>query len=1014
MMKKIYKLSAFIAASTITIFSLLSCGDMQIPESISVATDAEFNVNLGTLKYNLSDTLNTQSITEQMQESLGNKMGLYSYLPDNNPLTDDDESDILSYLIHYPVYEVPIDVGSYLNDLDFSSVFGSTDFDFNFEQSVSIPALSENGTKQLEMNIIEDFHSSVSTTLHSNDFDIISVPESGSATLNAEDYLKDGNGVNHKSIVIQCDAEKLYYKSGSAIKMDFTQIDSNIMGEDFSFKLRATISSDEDGTNVLTQSSNGDYTELRTGGTILLPLDCSQGLPEQFYILLKGEITGGTIGTIHKYSAAMSLSDGSAIKKIENIKKTSSELGIDSEVSKISVSTDSINGWFKTASIKEGSIVLSTDSPSNWSKVQTDVSVKFGGDSIPAGKITDGENASSKLFDKVIDLSGITLTPTSEPIEIETTVSVEIYGADITFDDSADTENLSILYSYSISKLSNVAIELKDSSGNKNPKYENLSLKFELDQNGTGNYVELSSELTQYVKQITFGEQSDTSLSENPYYKHNGDKILDTTLPCDGLGFRFNVVNTMPTDDIAIKIKSDLMNFDLETTLPETDESGAEEKWVNHPVVDFTSLAGSSDPTYVDFSFEIVSDTITLDEVTLGDTYKFGLQFKEMIYDWDYVELNSEGTSMSGSNNLDSFDLSSLLSGLSLDDSSIKNIRITTLPVYFYAQKPVSDNASLTNLLNGLSIQGSVSIDYEYKGESYTEGDALTAEKLEIFNNETLSFTGENVPWPADVSTIIASEETIASKKEEGKTYSSEILPFIDDTLVVKKYSFKSDLADIINKTPETMTFNYELSLTNSNGGSATVYSSWFDTEEGTENASAGINIDMAVLLSFDLSLIGNININIMDFFSEDWETSDSDLLYRNGADDYEEYVKYCDAIEYFRLNYRVENNLFNGLDLSAQVKDEVCSIDKQITLKQNQMNTLSLTSSEIERVLTNYPFHPSALITILGGTELEPKKLSISKTSIDSTEGACLGAEINLELNMTDSCPIKVWGDKD
>ena len=137
-------------------------------------------------------------------------------------------------------------------------------------------------------------------------------------------------------------------------------------------------------------------------------------------------------------------------------------------------------------------------------------------------------------------------------------------------------------------------------------------------------------------------------------------------------------------------------------------------------------------------------------------------------------------------------------------------------------------------------------------------------------------------------------------------------------------------------------------------------------------------------------------------------------MLYRDGADDYEEYVKYCDAIEYFRLNYRVENNLFNGLDLSAQVKDEVCSIDKQITLKQNQMNTLSLTSSEIERVLTNYPFHPSALITILGGTELEPKKLSISKNSIDSTEGACLGAEINLELNMTDSCPIKVWGDKD
>ncbi|MCR5219011.1 hypothetical protein, partial [Treponema sp.] len=318
-MKRFFIKSAKIAALTVWLFSFLSCKDlfnMQVPETVSVATDAEYNVNLGTLKYNLSDSLSTSAITEQMQSSLGDSLELYNYIQDDDDETDEDESDILSYVLHYPVYEVPIDIGSYLDDLDFDSVFSSADFGFNFDQTISVPSVSGSSTSQIGLDFMEEFQSTIDSNLSANGFTIDTCYEPG---------IQTELETNHGSIEIIAEAERIYYQSGSAVEIIFTKTDSTDCSEDFVFKGKGFLSSD--GTNEDLGSS--DWVSVKDGGTISIPLDTEDGLPSTFYICLKGSSTGGEALVAHSYEVSIGLSSASALSKIENVRKTSSDLGID-------------------------------------------------------------------------------------------------------------------------------------------------------------------------------------------------------------------------------------------------------------------------------------------------------------------------------------------------------------------------------------------------------------------------------------------------------------------------------------------------------------------------------------------------------------------------------------------------------------------------------------------------------------------------------------------------------------
>ena len=112
-----------------------------------------------------------------------------------------------------------------------------------------------------------------------------------------------------------------------------------------------------------------------------------------------------------------------------------------------------------------------------------------------------------------------------------------------------------------------------------------------------------------YIKKLSLGTESG-----GRYYKHDDTGNLDFSTEAEGLGFKFNVTNTFPTDDFVLNIHSDIFNFDETEQLPVTDEFGEEKSWISYNEIDFTNLAPAPEKTYIDYSFEFVNDEITLTE----------------------------------------------------------------------------------------------------------------------------------------------------------------------------------------------------------------------------------------------------------------------------------------------------------------------------------------------------------------------------------------------------------------
>lgn len=991
-MRRFFIKSAFSAALTMSIFSFFGCKDllsMEIPEKVSVATDAEFNVTLGTLKYNLSDSLSSAAITEKMQSGLGDRMKLFNYIQDDDVSTEKDESDILTYVLRYPVYEVPVDVGSYLKDLDFDGTFSSTDFGFNFDQTISVPSVSSSSSSPIGLDFMDEFKSTMNTNFETENFDIDNCYEPG---------IKAELETNHGSIKITAEAEKTYFKTGSALEIKFTKKDTNECSADFEFEGKGFLSSD--GSNADLGSS--DFVSVKNGGTISIPLDRAEGLPSEFYICLTGRSSGGSLTVQHSYAVTMALSSASELKKVENVKKTSAELGIDPVTFNMEVDTAQMQGLFNSATIKTGKIELYTSPITGWSGVTSDIEFTFAENVISGSDLQEGTKVENAFFDKVADISGTSITPSATPIEISGSAAIEVQGATIDF--TTDVSSVVVNYDYEITELSDVVVDLTSD------KYSNIQTSYALNTDGTGNNIELTEELTQYVKTINFGTES-----SGAYYKHNSSGNLDINLPAEGLGFKFKLINTLDTDDLSVHVKSEKMNYDLTKTLATTTEAGESQNWVQYPTVNFTGL-DTSVKNYVDFAFEFTSTTITLNTLTLGKDYKLALEFEKMIYDWDSVTLKTDSTSMQGEQNLENINLSSLLDGLSLGTDSIKNINIGSLPVFFYAQKPTSTNTELESLLNSISISGNISIDY------VTTDAAGTPTTYSIWvlgssgTNKTLNFMADSVPWPENASTTITSDALAAKLKLNEDSYSSSVIPYITEANT-DKYSFTEDLADIINSYPESLNFKYSLAL-GAAGTDTVVYSSMLSGissgtgESESTTSDTSIKIDMAIVLSFNLDLTGDITVDIMDFYSEDWETSTDDLLSRDDASTYEKFAEYCDAIDSFAMYYTVDNGVFKGLDLRANFSDPVTGINKEITLLENKTNVLSFTSQEIEKVLTMYPFHPSATMTIVGGTAASPKSLTMSRSQIDSKDGAYLGASAQLKLDLSNRAYINIWGD--
>ncbi len=126
------KKALLVGAATGIGFLFFSCGDfsgLSIPESVSIKSGAQYSGALGQKYFDLTEKLGTQMLDEVSQKA---KADVYKYVPDPSDAS-------LKYLLHKKLYDVPLNVGEYVDSMNFDS---SLNADMDFEATITLPTVS--------------------------------------------------------------------------------------------------------------------------------------------------------------------------------------------------------------------------------------------------------------------------------------------------------------------------------------------------------------------------------------------------------------------------------------------------------------------------------------------------------------------------------------------------------------------------------------------------------------------------------------------------------------------------------------------------------------------------------------------------------------------------------------------------------------------------------------------------------------------------------------------------------
>lgn len=987
-----------------SVVCLVSCGGLtnpQIPQSVSIATDAQFKANMGTASYDLSKNFGSDALLKKMQEALGSQVGIYDY---------NEGNDVLTYMIRYPIYEVPIDIQSYLQNLNLDEILKSSDMGLNFTQEVSIPEVTQTGSQTVQIDVASKIRDSVSENFSTSY--MVAVPEGLPSIPGMEQNTSISSilrAAGAEKITVDSPAQTIEYETGSAICIDISRVDYNALSDDYKFSLSAAIYAKDDTSKTKALSSAN--VDARDGGTLLLPLDVTGGIPGDFFIFVDGTVEGShpaDTSYAHAYSMKVSLTPETTPTVITGIEKSSADLGIESyTIQDMSVSLAELEGLFKNAEVGEGYLAVSAELPAGWQNLTATAEINIDGAGLENLAIAD-VTPPLKFIDKKLDLSAkkIDLSLGKE-ITVTGSVGFEILGATI----DLRSGNLEIGYEASITKLNSVVIDLNSD------KYSVIKekLNYSLPTDGSTGSVKLPSEMLNYVKSIGFGELA----ADGKHYKHKEDGTLSTeeTDVSEGFGIKARFVNTLPLQsDINLTLSSAVFNLTganaIAISIPgNTGDTYKDETWKAWPSVDFSSLDKTVDH-YVDMSLTAAfeNDELKLQNVVMGTSYKIGFELESMLYDFDSVVLNISDLAYSGEQSLEGFDLNTMLGGMGIAEDGIKKLGITSLPVYFYAQTLENDDSALGKLLGGIGISGDVSISYD---TTTTSAEGVETKETKTVNllkdadgNVKPINTVKAVKWPASGSTIDASKCTFT--KDGNYSFS-----FTDAN--------EGGLAQIISSFPSNLKFTYSIGLTNNGGASEiTVYSSMIPkvgVTEGsvtTTESATSLKIDMAAILPLSIKIGSDISLDIMELTDSEWNKTNAqkDLLNREDASTYQEYVDYIDSLESFTMSYRMNVEEFiSGIELGLNITDKASGLSKNVPVIGSGQKEMVIKGEEIKSILTTYPFHPSVKLTLPANT-ITIKRSAFIKSD-DAAETPKIGVNVGLKIKMDGDTPITVWGGK-
>ena len=724
-------------ATAVFLFFIFSC-NFETPEKVSVVTDATYSFTVGEFKKSLSEYMSVEKIQEYVSksDSGGVKYAVYDYNPPSN--NQPNKRPMQKYLVDMTLAEIPVDVGAYLEKMDFSDL-NSKGEGISLGQKIVIPNLSE----KIETTTIK--FPDISKKFENETIKIVDnlpIWEVDVAPGSAHVIKTTINNPDFKTATL--------YSGGIVLKVIRTDgTPTPGFSTDFTFELLS-----EDGKLL----SRADNVDIASGGENIFFYLGTKTITKNLKLKIYGTVSGGTPSTVNKYTLNAKFSPGTKFSKITGF---TDEIGDSGDVEQyVTISTDET---FVKCEIASGSLEIVSKKPDGWTGVTAKLSDSgsiSGALELPSTAKFDSVEDSAAFIRKKMDLAKSVFTKeydSTGKIIFKDKISFSCSNATLVFP-NGEQPQVTLETACRIQKASYVVLDLSS-------KADMLSFSKKTPfSGGMEDYVEemtlVNSGLEiSYKNTLPKGNDGDNEIS-----MEIGSVLLKINDTGDSrkimLPQKSETFTSYSTKDKGIPVspKKDSLDFDVKLILPR--DEGMPENWA------------------------------VLKNVDLDGEYEISVSAKP-VFDWLSVKIKTpEGSEIKGEEDTElSFDklFSTMKDELGDESDFIDNIKFEKLPLYLYFQKP--NLASLS----GMGFTGEIFLktSTDEKTDLLASGKKIEPKDSEIIETDKdgvviSELSKKDSSGYADIASLFNS-----SKSESPKIHYDVRLGGLDRTVEITKAEYE-------------------------------------------------------------------------------------------------------------------------------------------------------------------------------------------------------------------------------
>lgn len=678
----------FLLPATAVFLSFIFSCNFEAPEKVSVVTDATYSFTVGEFKKSLSEYMSVEKIQEYVSKSDSSdvKYAVYDYNPPSNNVPN--KKPMQKYLVDMTLAEIPVDVGSYLEKIDFSEK--SKGEGISLGQKIAIPNLSE----KIETTTIN--FPDISKKFENETIKIVDnlpIAEVDVAPGSARIIDTAINNPDFKTATL--------YSGGIVLNVVRTHgTPTPGFSTDFTFELLS-----EDG-KLLSRADNVDIasgSDIASGGKNILFDLGTKTITKKLKLKIYGTVFGGTPSTVNKYSLNAKFAPGTKFSKITGF---TDEIGDSGDVEQyVTISTDET---FVKCEIASGSLEIVSKKPDGWTGVTAKLSDSgsiSGALELPETAKFDSVEDSTAFIRKKMDLAQSVFTKEHDStgkIIFKDRISFSCSNATLVFP-NGEQPQVTLETACRIQKASYVVLDLSSKAD-----MLNFSKKTPF-SGGMEDYVEemtlVNSGLEiSYKNTLPKGNDGDNAISM---------EIVSGLLKIDDTGDSRKIMlpqksgtftSYSPEDEgITVSPKTDSLDFDVKLILPR--DEGMPDNYA------------------------------VLKNVDLDGEYEISVSAKP-VFDWKSVRIKTpEGSDITGEEDTElSFDklFSTMKDELGDESEFIDNIKLVELPLYLYFQKPKLDS------LSGMGFTGKIALrtSAETKKDLLEPGKEIKPKDIEIIKTD--------------------------------------------------------------------------------------------------------------------------------------------------------------------------------------------------------------------------------------------------------------------------------------